>query len=599
MRTLAAPLFVIASLAPLAQAQVSDQPDPEIVLALLQSEDDPKVSMRASLEVVVNGRHCVAAISSALPSLSEGSRWQVLFPLTRMGAAAEGSVPVLITLIEEQPFACRALGAIGPAALASVGPLGKLLADPDAKKVCRSEAAIALGRLAGGSREVRVALRAALREGGVLSIGALEGLYWAEPDLSLIPELKRYLRHKRSRARREAVRVTARLCPVAPDEVLPLLEKALRDEDKRVRSEAARQLCYLGWRAVPALEGLQKAQFDPALEVRQWATLALGEAAAEGVPALLKAAEGEDRAIRLLSIRVLGRMGPRGRRALPLLSRALTGSDWYARREAIEALAGLGKFAEPASAKLLGVALGTLGLKPVQPEMSTGPAAPFEARIRLAALRALERIGPKKAAKSVLPSLKTLSAGEPSEQGAWAVWLRAELGGEEPNLQFLDRCLLSPRSDVRAAAAEVLGRLGQRARGSAKSLVQCARVAEGREEMWVAFAIGRLSRRFDPLPTLREGALSANPATRRAALQALGALGPEAAPAMPEVFKAAVWSETEAYATLTKIGPSAERAVEFLIQTALTGSPRESLLARRTLRDLGKTVPALGLEAPR
>ncbi|MBL4845299.1 MAG: HEAT repeat domain-containing protein [Planctomycetes bacterium] len=517
--------------------------------------------------------------------------------LTRMGAEAKGSVSVLSSLIAEESLACRALGAIGPEARSAIGPLKKLLANPKADLGCRQAAAIALGRLAADPREVRPALRAALREGGWLSHGALEGLYWVGPEPSVLPELRRYMRHKRVRVRKAAVRVAARLCPKAPGPSLAILESALTDSNKQIRSEAARQLCYLGWHAVPALESLEKALVDSTLEVRQWAVFALAEAAAEGVPSLLRAAQGDDRAVRMLAMRSLGQMGPRGRRAVPLLARALVGADWYERRVAIEALGGLGKFAEPALGKLLGVARGTLGLKALDPGMSIGVAAPFEARIRLSALRAVERIGPQ-AAKLARPVLEALLAGKPSEQSAWAVWLHTKLTKDEPNLAFLNKCLMDPRAEVRAAAAEVAGRLGTTAIPCAAKLFRLGpvrKVTLGRERMWVAFALQRVTRDFDAIPHLRGGVLSRTPLVRRAALSALAALGTEGSLAAPEVFKAAVWHEMEAFPTLARLGPGADPALEYLIQTSLKGKPSASLAARRALKDLGQTIPALGL----
>jgi HEAT repeat protein len=159
------------------------------------------------------------------------------------------------------------------------------------------------------------------------------------------------LREQKSSMRLAAVHSLERLGSKASSAVQELT-RAIQDEDRNVRTAAARALANVGGAAIPALIKLLK--FGTTPEERRIAARALGNLRAIGVPALPILADSlrdPDEGVREATLIAIGEMGAP---ALPHLSNALRKSrEWKARWLAAKGLQNLGIAAKPAIPSLV------------------------------------------------------------------------------------------------------------------------------------------------------------------------------------------------------------------------------------------------------
>ncbi len=360
-----------------------------------------------------------------------------------------------------------------------------------------------------------------------------------------------------------AMRALSEIRPVAPETVAALVQ-LVRGADLQVRRRALQVLGRLGPEAKGALPAVLGALQDGDAEVRRLAASALGEvpaetrdgrlglvatlrhqyhyardqavralgklgaAAADVAPEVGRLVEHPSDPVRHAALRALSRMGPEV--ALPILIPHLTHNDRAVRMWTAQTVAGFGAAAAPAVPTLMAMlddhesrflALDTLGRlgpasQPVIPRliaMLDEPDPSWEFRWRL--VRVLGQSGA--AARPALPKLRAELAGARLVEAtgryrdALATAIREMAGEGDPALapyaERLARALSSGDAWTRVEAVRALAPLGSAA-GPA-------------------------------VPALRRALLTdAQPKIRALAAEALGAVGPQARVALPDLEKA-------------------------------------------------------------
>jgi HEAT repeat protein len=197
------------------------------------------------------------------------------------------------------------------------------------------------------------------------------------------------LKNRDADIRKRAAEGLGKLGPAAPEEAVRELRGAVKDDDDGVRRGAIVALGQIGPGAKDAVPALILALDDDNASVRSATAEALGKIGQEAVPALIKAVDADRPRIRVGALQALGFAGPAAHAAIPKLISTL--SDPEVRKEAIRALAGIGKDAVVPLTKALGNE---------------------DEDIRHGAAMALGYIGA--AAKDAVAALTTLSEDDPS-----------------------------------------------------------------------------------------------------------------------------------------------------------------------------------------
>jgi HEAT repeat protein len=371
-------------------------------------------------------------------------------------------------------------------------------------------------------------------------------------------------------------RSAAALADLGPDarEALPALLKMLRspDEPEDGRKEAERALGEIGTpprEQMPALlEALQDGQSTPA---RVYAAAALGKLGADtgpAVAALVKALKDDTPAVRRNAAAALGRVGLSARSdAYPALLALLEDRDDEVRRTAVGALVQLGR---PAPAELP-------ALKRMLLSQSFGSR---ESRVYAAA--ALSEFG----SDAVPPLLGTLSTDPDPDVLMMACSALGQAGVKTPEVtQALSRALDRDEKPVRVAAAAAIGQLGLEPatlaavlKALGKKDPECHRAIAAALPPLGALVPDppRLNLPKEAVAEVKPALASEQPAARAVAAYLLGTLGPDAAPAVPDLRKALAREKNEAVqremaCALAEVGPAARDAVAEL--TDLVGDP--------------------------
>jgi HEAT repeat protein len=247
---------------------------------------------------------------------------------------------------------------------------------------------------------------------------------------------------------------------------VPAFIEALKDEDARVRADAASGLAQLfavghfpraepedAKAVVPVLgEMLLK---DKAAEVRQTAGNALWRIGTPAVPALLPALKSEHAAVRKLALGALGRMTPPVRKAVPAMAELLKDEDESVAWQAGQVLGEMGDAAGEALPALLEAS-----------KADTGAGR--------AARDALKRV--RKAPQSSVPALvKLLKDPEPSVR-LQAVQVLCDLEeGDKECLATLVGLVRRREASIRFGAATLLSKYGSAAREAVPALIEVVR----------------------------------------------------------------------------------------------------------------------------
>jgi RNA polymerase sigma factor (sigma-70 family) len=398
------------------------------------------------------------------------------------------------------------------------------------------------------------------------------------------------LRDRDATTRFEAVRALAAIGEVDP-QVIPVLGATLKDRNSDVQLEAVKALAHIGEENRKAIPVLARGVKEGSLEVRTRALRALGDLGdPKTIPTFIEALGAKDDGVRAEAAQALGPFGPQASAAVPALVRALRQDKLEVRAWAALTLLRIGPDAVPAVSEVLQepdrerrfcalVALAGGGAKAV-PFLAAALKDP-DHDIRASAAQYLGVIGnrdksePRQIVVGLLPT-----------RGQTVTLLGADVREAVP---FLERVLKDRDTNIRAMAAEALGKIGPDARAALpallrlwegkddspsvgvltavfKALWQIDPIAAARARVSVQGLNQRLPGRFRQwaggappgaagpavpievkraIPILIQALADKDPDTRAGAATALGEIGPDAAAAIP-ALKRALQDENEA-----------------------------------------------------
>jgi HEAT repeat protein len=333
------------------------------------------------------------------------------------------------------------------------------------------------------------------------------------------------------------------LAEIGPDAkaAIPSLTKALRDpafETERV----AKALWKIGRNAelvLPALIELVKTKKDEgACDV----IADIGPAAKSAVPALIEAVQSADWDLQWAAVDALGRIGPDAAQAVPALIEAAIQGHGQVPSAASKALAEIGK----------------ASVEPIGEKLQSG------SKERDFLLDALAQIGPP--AKPALPAVKACFEDKNDTVRYWAAIAYGKIDPDslEPVKVLATALEKSNESFVRLQAALALSGLGEKARAALPVLDQMntemgdkilkkqhlrfpslgdelkgVRRDLADLELWLAtaIAIAQIDKRESMVSILNAGLEYSQTTIVLKSAEALGAIGPKAREALPELEK--------------------------------------------------------------
>jgi len=473
----------------------------------------------------------------------EASYWKAL---GRIGEAAV--VPTAKLLEHTNPqvrwLAARTLGEIGPPAKAASDALKKALGDMDID-VC-VEAAITLSALGEAKQESLDLMKRAIDTPtrGVAGV-AIQGIpRMGEAGKELIPLALAKMSDTNVDTRYTAVWLVGELPAVEATKYAADVGKRTTDDFVEIRRLAGRVLERLGPAGAPAAEALGKAVVtEKELDVRDQFVEALIAMRAEAKPALpgllpLLSDNSLSVPIRAKVIAVVVVADPTSPEVSAALIKTAGDADMTVRSAGAGSLGKLNPLSSDALNSLVKLA-------------KTDP----KTEVRAAAIRAIAEAGTR--AKAAKPDLEAISAGQMPGLALWAKIALAAIDGDVKKAAPIIRNGLTQRSvQARAAATEGL-------------LVIGPTTAD--------------------LPALIKLLKDANPATKTAAAQAVGQLGPVAKDAVPPLTRLLDDRDYEtriaAAEALGRIGGAALPAVRKLKE--LEKDPLVAATARRALDRIG------------
>src|SRR4030095_14517836 len=292
--------------------------------------------------------------------------------------------------------------------------------------------------------------------------------------------------------RRDASYYLMKLGPKAKD-ALPVLIKALDDQDKQVWSNSVSAIAAIGpeaKEAIPALiddldskRGRGQRGFDKnqALVRSAYALTRIGPAA---IPPLIQALGGDDTPLRAGAAKALGGMGPAAKEAIPALISNLKHADNDVQREGIEALVLIGADAKtPVIAALsskesrersaASMTLAGMGrsAQDAAPAMFDQLDKETDVTVRVSLLTALPKIGAEP--KTLVPRLiDALKDQNDSIRHAAINGLLSFPSARKEIVDSLTALLRDPNKDMSQRAAYVVGRFGVAAASAVPVLLE-------------------------------------------------------------------------------------------------------------------------------
>jgi HEAT repeat protein len=434
-----------------------------------------------------------AQLQSPIVESVEASR-----ALMVLGPRAAPLVPTLIGIVDgngDEWVRCTAigiLGTIGPAAAAAAKSLLPLAVTP-ARMPCEQDqvrfaAVTALGRIAPD-----------------LVIDALQARFEERP--------RDEENEEEAMQRHDYVSRLLLLGPAAARAV-PALVRLLDENDRLAKLNALGQLEYLGRAAAPAL------------------------------PSILRELGSDDAAVRGSAIRVLTRLGDAGAKALPELERLFDHGDDQTRCDVVRDLDGLGAIAEPLLVRATRdrgdhwtracAATALARLKAPSADAFAAVAKLLDdpdGVVRSEAVSALR--SPAFAGRTHALFVQRLDSGDGFAESHYADSLGREL---DPQIGVDLGTLIGAHRQSGRPAVE-LRALGERAT-ALPWVLGFATASEPWVRAAVAGVLGRIGGTADDVEELRRLAADADANVRAAAVRSLGALGPRARAALPELAKA-------------------------------------------------------------
>lgn len=502
------------------------------------------------------GAASVAELAARAKSSDETARLEAIAALAAPGAEAEQAVAVLTELLKDSSAAVRAhaassLGKIGQPARSAIPNLVSLVADPD--ECARQQAVGALAAiqpspnvsiplfvtlLADADPAVRMRVLHALAGAGPAAVpGMIEALkdntvaYWAclvlreiGPDaVAAVPALIEKLDDPRPEIRREAILALAAIgrgAAPAADKIATMLD------DETLCVAATYALGCVG--SIPegaeaTIRDCARSDQSLAATVSQW-TLARVHPedkalVREAIESLVERLKSDDPFVRAAAARGLASLSPTPEVTLPAIDKMLDDSDETTARHALDALAVIGQPAVPCLIEAL-----------------------KHDGLRLEVAYLLGQIGP--AAAPATDVLVELVGDDDPAVAREAVQALAKIGpGAKAATTALVGVLGQPESEVRHAAVYALGKIGPDAAAAESALASFLDDDDASLALVAAWALVEIKgpsaeTAATVLPALVSALESPLAASRRAAAETLGHLGPAARAAVEPLGKA-------------------------------------------------------------
>jgi HEAT repeat protein len=532
---------------------------PEVIRAVAKVlvEDREATPRRVALHAL---HQMGPAAREELPALLKATsdphiRNEALLVVARLGTDAKAGIPALIEMLKDPTLrggAARALAQIGPDAAPAIPALIAILDDPS-PNVPTAEALVRIGPAA-----LEPLLKTLESKSGQVSMQAANTL--GKFGAKAVAPLAKIVAEGNGSAPWLAGHALVQIGPEAKP-ALPELLAALKGNNATLRRSATRAVCKI----------------DPLHE--------------DVFPVLLKLIADRDGSNRFEVIHTLGELGPRAHDALPALTAALKGDLPNSKLQLAEAIARI----DPKSPLPLPVFLDALKAP-----------TPFA---RADAWRTLGRLG--KFAELALGQLPEAIADKDwaVRQAAYGVLIELLPLSNEVPPEVVTACGkalrdrgLTPVGDSRVRLAQVLGRMGPRAKPLLGVLTEALRSPDPAIRPAAALALWQIDRSPLSIPALVD-VLSRvrDSAIRAAAADALAEIGPEARPALPVLLQAAQSNggfdtsdlivRPAAARAVWKIDPKTQAWVlPILLESLRDGSYSEARV--QTIQTLGDFGPA-------
>ncbi len=418
-----------------------------------------------------------------------------------------------------------------------------------------------------------------------------------EKAVKALPALAALLKDPSPAVRAHAVKSLGEIGPKAKPAV-PALAELISDKDDAVRRHAVEALRSIRPGPAVGIPLFIKIMEDPDPTVRMRALHALGQAGKEAVPFLTEALKDEKAAY--WACIALNRIGPEAEDAVPALSKLLQDKNPQIRREALLALAEIGKPAAPAIPQIVQAiadnidrttaiyALGRIGITSADAEKQvrqyTNSPDKFLATISiwtLARLHPEDKQLVREATERLFEGMKSDDVRLRALCVRGLVVLRP---GPEISLPVMEKAFAGADEKVIHGALNALAGLGPAA---VPKLIEALKYESARP--YVIYILGQNGAAAKPaVEALAKYIDDKKPHVQHEALIALAKIGPAANAAVPTLIKAMEHNEGSICCAITyalgSIGTDAKEAAPILEKNLESTDETLALLSARRLR---------------